>query len=42
MFAKDSARNFEKKIIGTSDTWSMSHLSKQTSEPEYYIFGFLN
>ena len=31
-------RNYEKKImLGTSDTWSMSHLSHLPSEPMYYI-----
>ena len=32
----------KKEILGTSDVWSMSHLSNQTSEPVYYIvdFGF--
>ena len=24
-------------MLGTSDTWSTSHLSQQTSEPAYYI-----
>ena len=34
IFAKNFARNYEKKIIlGTSDAWSMSHLSQRTSEP---------
>ena len=38
MFAKNFARNCEKKIIlGTSDAWSTSHLSQRTSEPAYYI-----
>ena len=32
-----SIRNYENKILGTSDTWSTSHLSQQTSEPTYYI-----
>ena len=27
----------KKKILGTSDTWSMSGLSHQLSEPAYYI-----
>ena len=32
------ARKYEKRIIlGTSDTWSTSHLSQQTREPAYYI-----
>ena len=30
-------RNYENEILGTSDTWSTSHLSQQTSEPTYYI-----
>ena len=38
VFAKNFARNYEKKkILGTSDTWSTSHLSQQTSKPAYYI-----
>ena len=24
-------------MLGTSDTWSTSHLSQQTSKPAYYI-----
>ena len=32
-----SLRNYEKKILGTSDTWSMSPLSWRPSEPAYYI-----
>ena len=24
-------------MLGTSDTWSTSHLSRRTSEPAYYI-----
>ena len=36
MFVKNFARNYENKIIlGTSDTWWMSHLSQQTSKPAY-------
>ena len=32
IFAKNFARTYEKKIIlGTSDAWSTSHLSQQTS-----------
>ena len=27
----------EKKTLGTSDTWSTSHLSHQPREPAYYI-----
>ena len=31
-------RNYKKKImLGTSDAWSTSHLSQQTSKPAYYI-----
>ena len=38
IFAKNCARNFEKKIIlGTSDAWSMSHLSHPPSDQAYYI-----
>ena len=38
IFAKNFARNYEKMIIlETSDAWSMSRLSQQTSEPAYYI-----
>ena len=41
IFAKNFARNYEKKIIlGTSDAWSMSHLSQQPSDPAYYIEDF--
>ena len=32
-----SIRNYEKKILATSDTWSTSRLSHQPSEPAYYI-----
>ena len=32
-----SMRNHEKKILGTSDAWSMSRLSHWPSEPGYYI-----
>ena len=32
-----SIRNYEKKIFGTSDTWSKSRLSHQPSKPVYYI-----
>ena len=33
IFAKNFARNYEKKIIvGTSDSWLMSHLFKQTND----------
>ena len=39
IFTKNFPRNYEKKniILGTSDAWSTSHLSQQTSEPAYYI-----
>ena len=26
-----------KKILGTSDAWSMSHVSQQNGKPAYYI-----
>ena len=32
-----SIRKFEKKVLGTSDTWSMSRLSDRSSKPAYYI-----
>ena len=32
-----SIRNYEKKNLGTSDTWLTSHLSHWPSEPAYYI-----
>ena len=37
-----SIRNYEQKILGTSDAWSMSRLSHRPSEPVYYTvdFGF--
>ena len=31
IFAKNFARNYQKKILGTSGGWSMSHLSQPTS-----------
>ena len=31
IFAKNFTRNYEKKILGTSDAWLTSHLSQQTS-----------
>ena len=31
-----SITNYEKKILGTSDSWSMSRLSHQPSESAYY------
>ena len=38
MFAKNFARNHEKKIIlGTLDAWWMSPLSRRSSKPSYYI-----
>ena len=32
-----STRNYEKKVLGTSDAWSPSRLSHQPSEPAYCI-----
>ena len=32
-----SIRNYEKKMLGTSDAWSMSRSSQQPSDPAYYI-----
>ena len=32
-----SIKNCEKKILGTSDTWSLGRSSKRTSKPAYYI-----
>ena len=32
-----SVRNSEKRMLGTLETWSMSHLSQQPSKPAYYI-----
>ena len=32
-----SIRNYEKKILGTSDAWSTSLWSHRPSEPAYYI-----
>jgi hypothetical protein len=41
IFAKNFARNYEKKIIlGTSDAWLMSHLSQGPRKPVYYIEDF--
>ena len=37
IFAKNVARNYKKKMLGTSDACSMSHLSHRPSEPAYYI-----
>ena len=37
IFAKNFARNYEKKILGTSDAWWMSRLSQRPSNPAYYI-----
>ena len=38
IFAKNISTNYETKIIlGTSDAWSMSHLSQRPSKPAYYI-----
>ena len=36
-FAKNFARNYEKKILETSDAWSMSCLSNRPSDPVYHI-----
>ena len=33
----ESIRNYEKKILGTSDAWSMSRLSHMPRGPGYYI-----
>ena len=32
-----SIRNYQKKILGTSDAWSTSPLSHRPSKPAYYI-----
>ena len=32
-----SIRNYEKKILGTSDAWLTSRLSHRPSDPVYYI-----
>ena len=32
-----SIKNYEKKILGTSDAWLTSRLSHRPSEPAYYI-----
>ena len=32
-----SIRNCKKIMLGTSDAWSTSHLSRQTSEVAYFI-----
>ena len=37
IFAKNFARFYEKKILGTSDPWSTSHSSQQTTKPAYHI-----
>ena len=36
-FAKNFARNYEKKILGTSDALSMNLLSQRPSNAAYYI-----
>ena len=41
IFAKNFARNYEKKMLGTSDAWSTSCLAQQPSDPEYYIEDWL-
>ena len=33
-----SMKSNEKKILGTSDAWSMSHLSHRPSKPLYYVY----
>ena len=33
----NSIRNYKKKILGTSDSWSTSRLSHRPSEPAYHI-----
>ena len=40
IFAKNFATNYEKKVLGTLDAWSMSHLSQPPSKPGYYIKDF--
>ena len=37
IFAKNFARNYEKKILGTSDAWSTSRLANRPKNPAYYI-----
>ena len=37
IFAKNFARNYGKKIHGTSDAWSMSYSSQRPSNSAYYI-----
>ena len=46
IFANNFAINYEKIILGTSDTWSMSNSSQQPSNPAnqhiiFNIVGFL-
>ena len=33
IFAKNFGRNYEKKILGTSDPWSMRRSSQRPSDP---------
>ena len=33
----ESIRNYEKKILGTSEAWSTSRLSHRPSEPAYHF-----
>ena len=37
IFAKNSARNYEKKILGKLDAWLTIHLSHRPSNPAYHI-----
>ena len=37
IFAKNFARDYEKKMLEKSDAWAMSHLSQQFRDPPYYI-----
>ena len=32
-----SIKNYEKRMLGTSDAWSLSHLFNLPSDPAYYI-----
>ena len=38
IFAKNYARFYEKKILGTSYAWSTIHLSHWPSKPAYYNY----
>ena len=35
-----SVRNYEKKILGMSDAWVMSHLYHWPSDPAYYTVDY--